>query len=477
MSEAAVTHPNGNGAAPADTPEYRDRLLGGPLKLSLLVGLGGLIAYLVLAGIVYATSPVGELSEAERGHFEHDRLRALMLPYLTGFIFWMIVGFGSVFFLLVQYVTGGRWGILLRRPLEANAKNIYTLGFLLFVPVAIFMFLGENSVYWWSQHHAHMGHHEEGEHPGVGKQTQTESAGKAAAGVRNDVVRPNVHADLEKKIADWLFPSYAVFRGFLYLAVFSGLVLWMWGNARRAEYDPDLAAAAAARDRQKYVGSVGLFVFALFMTWIATDWIMSLEETFASSMFPVIVFDNAAVTAYSVGLLTLLWLKRKGDPRFQHLFPATEQIHLGSLLLAFTLAWTYFNFSQYMLIWIGNLPEEIPYYLKRTREGWGWYAALAVVFHFPIPFLLLLFRRVKSNPVALGRIAIMLLVVVFIDVMWWIEPSMSHLHFPKFYWLMDVAVTVGIGGLWMAAFFWHLKKHPLLPTREVYLLEAYHHGH
>ena len=135
---------------------------------------------------------------------------------------------------------------------------------------------------------------------------------------------------------------------------------------------------------------------------------MSLEPTFNSSMFPVIMFDNAAVTAYSLGLLTLLWLKRKGDPRFQHLFPATEQIHLGSLLLAFTLAWTYFNFSQFMLIWIGNLPEEIPYYLKRTREGWGWYAALAVVFHFPIPFLLLLFRRVKSNPVALRNIAIML---------------------------------------------------------------------
>lgn len=469
MSEAAVTLPNGNGAAHADTPEYRDRLLGGPLKLSLLIGVGGLIAYLVLAGLVYTMSPGG--NDEER----HTAVRAVTLPYLTGFTFWMIVGFGSVFFLLVQYVTGGRWGILLRRPLEANAKNIYTLGFLLFVPVAVMMFLGDNSVYWWARHHAHMGHPDEGESPGVGKHTQTESP--KTPGMRPDVVRPNVHADLEKKIADYLFPGFTVIRGFLYIAAFTGLVLWMWGNARRAEYDPNLDVAAAARDRQKYVGSFGLFVFAITMTFIATDWVMSLEETFASSMFPVIMFDNAAVTAYSVGLLTLLWLKRKGEPRFQHLFPATEQIHLGSLLLAFTLAWTYFNFSQYMLIWIGNLPEEIPYYLKRTREGWGWYAALAVVFHFPIPFLLLLFRRVKSDPVALGRIAWMLLAIVFIDVMWWIAPSMSHEHLPKFYWLMDVAVTVGIGGFWMAAYFWHLKKHPLLPTREVYLLEAYHHGH
>ena len=477
MSEAAVTHTNGNGAAHADTPEYRDRLLGGPLKLSLLIGVGGLIAYLILAGLVFALSPVDELkTEADRAHFEHTRIQAVLLPYLTGFTFWMIVGFGSVFFLLVQYVTGGRWGILLRRPLEANAKNIYTLGFLLFVPVTVIMFLGENSVYWWAREHAEMSHHDQAEHKDIGEHTATVPATKAA-GVRPDIVKPDTHVDAHKKIGDWLFPLFTVARGFAYLLAFTGLVLWMWGNARRAEYHSDLAAAAAARDRQKYVGSFGLFVFAITLTFIATDWVMSLEETFASSMFPVIMFDNAAVTAYAIGLLFLLWLKRQGDPRFQHLFPATEQIHLGSLLLAFTLAWTYFNFSQYMLIWIGNLPEEIPYHLKRTREGWGWYAALAVVFHFPIPFLLLLFRRVKSNPVALGRIAIMLLAVVFIDVMWWIAPSMSHAHLPKFYWLMDVAVTVGIGGIWMALFFWHLKKHPLLPTREVYLLEAYHHGH
>jgi hypothetical protein len=251
----------------------------------------------------------------------------------------------------------------------------------------------------------------------------------------------------------------------------------MLKNARTAEYDPDLQVAAAARNRQKAVGAFGLFVFAVFMTFIATDWVMSLEKTFASSMFPVIMFDNAAVAAYSVGLLTLLYLKKKGEPRFANLFPATEQIHLGSLLLAFTLAWTYFNFSQYMLIWIGNLPEEIPYYLKRTNGGWGWYAALAVVFHFPIPFLLLLFRRVKSNPTVLRNIAIMLLVVIAFDVMWWIAPSLSHAESPKFYLLMDAAAWVGIGGIWLTVFLGQLKKHPLLPTREVYLLEEYHHGH
>ena len=99
------------------------------------------------------------------------------------------------------------------------------------------------------------------------------------------------------------------------------------------------------------------------------------------------------------------------------------------------------------------------------------------MFHFPIPFLLLLFRRVKSSPTALRNIALMILLVIFFDVLWWIAPAINHTAAPKWYLLMDVAATVGIGGLWLAAFFWFLKKHPLLPTREVYLLEAYHHGH
>ena len=457
MSDAAATHTPGNGAAFADTPEYRQRLLGGPLKLALLTGVGGLIVWLVLAGIIYSATP----AERPDGQPGDQRVQEVFLSYLTGFTFWFIVGIGSVFFLCVQYVTGGRWGILLRRALEANAKTL-VFGFLLFIPVAVSMGMGANSMYWWARHGAEHGHEPAAATPGH-------------AGV--NVINPNTAADEEAKINEWLNPPFAIPRGFLYIGIFCALVYWLWRNAQIAEYDSDLAVASAARNRQKYPASIGLFVFALTTTFLATDWVMSLEPTFNASMFPVIMFDNAAVTSYSIGLLLLLWLKRKGDPRFQHLFPATEQIHLGSLLLAFTLAWAYFNFSQFMLIWIGNLPEEIPYYLKRTREGWGWYAALAVVVHFPIPFLLLLFRRVKSNPRVLRNIAIMLVLIVFIDVMWWVAPSMTHLTFPKFYWLLDVAATVSVGGFWVAVWLYFLKKHPLLPTREVYLLEAYHHGH
>jgi hypothetical protein len=468
-----ATAPNHNGAAFADTPEYRQQLLGGRIRGALLVGLVGWIAFLGLLAIYYTVGP----SEGHRGEpTEATGARQPFLSFLTGYMFWTVIGLGSIFFLLLQYITGGRWGILLRRPLEAATKALFLIGVPGFIGIALTMSMGENSIYWWARHHAHMGHHEAAEHKEPGQTTATEPV-PPTAGVRADVVHPELMVDEEAKIRDWLNPSFAVVRGFVYLAIFGALVWWMWSNAKTAEYHENLDVAYAARDRQKYVGSFGLFVFAVFLTAISTDWVMSLDETFASSMFPVIVFDNAAVSAYALGLLVLLYLKRRGDPRFNHLFPGTEQIHLGSLFLAFILAWTYFNFSQYMLIWIGNLPEEIPYYLKRTRGGWGWYAGLAVVFHFPIPFLLLLFRRVKSSPTALRNIALMILLVIFFDVLWWIAPAINHTAAPKWYLLMDVAATVGIGGLWLAAFFWFLKKHPLLPTREVYLLEAYHHGH
>lgn len=455
-----MTDPANHTPAVPDTPEHRNALLAGPQKLAALIGIAGVIAFLVLF-LIYS----GAASE----NIEASPVRQAFLSFETGFIFWTIIGLGSIFFLCLQYVTGGRWGILLRRPLEANVRTLFMVSVPCFVILAINMFMGEKSIYWWARPHEHA----------------AEQSSEKSHDPKFNNVKPYLQVDEDEKKKEWLgptvssgwFPLGAVPRGILYFIAFGLLSLWMLRNAMTAEYDANLEVAAAARKRQKAVGAIGLFVYAITLTFLVTDWIMSLDMTFASSMFPVIVFDNSAVAAYALGLLTLLYLKRKGEPRFANLFPATEQIHLGSLLLAFTLAWTYFNFSQYMLIWIGNLAEEIPYYLKRTNGGWGWYAAIAVIFHFPIPFLLLLFRRVKSNPVVLRNIALMLLLVIACDVMWWIAPSMSHAEAPKFYLLMDAAAVVGIGGIWMCVFLGQLKKHPLLPTREVYLLEAYHHGH
>ena len=443
MSHAAATT-----TAFEETPEYRANLLAGPQKIALLAAAGGLVLFAVL-GIAL-------------GLGGNDGFAPVFASYLTAFMFWVSIGLGSVFFLLIQYVTGGRWGILLRRPLEANSKTLL-LGFFLFLPVMVSFFGGDNSPYWWARHEDHV-------------EPQVEAAKTDSPFFRKSVVSPDLHADEHKKKNEWLFPWFTALRGAIYFSLFGALVFVMNKFAMTAEYDPNEEVARIARSRQKYVASFGLFLFAITLTLLATDWVMSLDMTFTSSMFPVIVFDNAAITAYSVGLITLLYLKRKGHPQFVDLFPSGEQIHLGSLLLAFTLGWTYFNFSQYMLIWIGNLAEEIPYYMKRTRGGWGWYVLIMIAFHFCVPFMLLLFRHVKANESALRSVALGLLAVCFADVMWWINPSQTHTG-ANYSWLMDVSAWVGVGGVWVWYFLGQLKKHPFLPSREVYLLEAYHHGH
>lgn len=444
-----------------ETPEYRKELLSGPRGKALLVGLAGFVAYGVIGGVLVSTGMAD--------------VKQFMIAYLVGFLFWLSMSLGSWFFQCIHYVTGGRWGILMRRPMEANMRT-WLFGFVLFLPVAGMMYAGEKSIYWWAGHHP--GDHQTGaEHKAEAGKDHSKDAHDPAENSfkRPSVVKPNLEIDEDLKVQHYLNPFWTVIRGGLYF-LFAGLsIWWVLRNASKAE-ESDEVTGRTIRNKQKYAATIGLCVFPFIMTFISTDWIMSIEKTFASSMFPVIVFDNAAIISYAFGMLTLLYFKSKKHPHFENLFPPTEQIHLGSMLLAFTLAWTYFNFSQYMLMWIGNLPEEIPYYLRRTKNGWQYYAIIMTVFHFFVPFLLLLFRDVKSNPKVLRTICISLLLVCFADVFWWINPSFIHENAVG-YWLMDIAAWFGVGGLWVWYYLGQLAKRPLLPTRELYILEAYNHGH
>jgi hypothetical protein len=455
MSDAAHTHTNGNGQDPLAHGE----LFKGARTLALLLGVGGLIAFLAIGGIL---SSIGEAKAPQQ----------FFLSYLTGFFFWFSVGIGAFFFLSLQYFTGGRWGILLRRPFEANTRTLL-LGFVLFLPILVSFFMGEKSMYWWAGH----GHES---HAGemADKKEKIKGIVEDAAYYRPEIAEIDsakyLNKDLNQKVERYLNPAFTSARAVGIFLAFGLMVVLLNVYAKKAEKNKD----AKARDLLKYIGTVSVFVFALATTVLVTDWVMSLEETFASTMFPVIVFANAMICSYAIGLLTLLSLKQKGHKWFTSYFTAGEQIHLGSFLLAFTLFWTYTNYSQYMLMWIGNLPEEIPFYLKRLRGGWEFIGMFMLVFHFFVPFMLLLFRHVKSNPVALKWICRGLLLVCAVDVFWWIQPSALVYHEKQScYWLMDIASFIGIGGVWIWYYLGQFAKNPPLPTEEIYLLEAYHHGH
>jgi hypothetical protein len=199
---------------------------------------------------------------------------------------------------------------------------------------------------------------------------------------------------------------------------------------------------------------------------------MSLQEGWASTMFPVIMLIHQFLMTLCFCVMVFLFLSSRSP--FKEVMRPKFQLDMGSMMLAFTLFWTYTSFSQLMLIWIGNLPEEIPFYLKRSdKEGWWWISAALIVFHFACPFLLLLFRDIKLHPVRLRVMAIYLLIFCGVDVVWWIEPTFPH-HSPLFI-LMDIGAILGIGGLWSLVFIQILKRRPLLPTNELYQLPEGHH--
>jgi magnesium-transporting ATPase (P-type) len=202
---------------------------------------------------------------------------------------------------------------------------------------------------------------------------------------------------------------------------------------------------------------------------------MSVEPSWSSTMFPVIYAVNQFLTCFAFCLALFLFIA--GRPPFASVMRPKFQLDMGTLLLAFTLFWSYTSFSQFMLIWIGNLPEEIPFYLKRSAGGWWYVSAGLIALHFALPFLLLLFRDVKLHPQRLRAVAIYLLVICAIDVTWWVEPVLAKKS-GSLFWLMDVGALAGIGGVFALVFFAQLKGRPIIAANETFLLpEGHHHEH
>jgi hypothetical protein len=198
---------------------------------------------------------------------------------------------------------------------------------------------------------------------------------------------------------------------------------------------------------------------------------MSLEPHWTSTMYPVMFAVGQLLTGFTFAL-TVLLLLAQGPPLSELLAPRHLR-DLGSLLLAFVMFWAYIAFSQFMLIWVGNLQEEIPWYLRRLRGGWEWLALAIVLFHFVLPFLLLLSSDVKTNRRSLAKVAIALLVMRFLDVFWWIEPAYPH-EGQYFFWLLDLAATLALGGVCAWWFLRQLRQRPLLPLHDPDLAEALH---
>jgi len=277
-------------------------------------------------------------------------------------------------------------------------------------------------------------------------------------------------AALQSK-ARYLNPSFFLMRAAIYFALWSLLALTLnW-----LSLEQDRTGQKRIRKRLQMVSGPGLAFLIISITFAAVDWVMSLEPEWMSTIYGLIFVASWSLSALAFTIIVMSWLSRR-EPMDRVAQPRHFQ-DWGNLLLALVMLWTYFAFSQYLIIWSGNLAEETTWYVARKHGGWGVIAIAIVILQFAFPFLALLSRASKRSAEKLAMLAVLILVMRVFDVIWLIEPA---LHREQFHlsW-MDIVAPIGIGGLWLATFAWQLQKRALVPLNDPQLDAALEqvHGH
>jgi hypothetical protein len=347
--------------------------------------------------------------------------------YLFAYVFWLGIALGCLGIVMLHNISGGRWGVVIRRVLESGMKTVPFLA-LLFVP----LLFGLPHLYEWA--------------------------------------RPNTlerDAFLQHKAAYLNVPFFFI-RAALYFAFWIGLawVMSRWSEQHDNSGDPRLIA------RLRMVSGPGLVIYGLTITFASIDWVMSLEPRWYSTIYGVHFLGGHALSAFAFAIL-LAGILAQREPLSGVVTPS-HFVDLGNLLLAFVMLWAYFAFSQWLVIWSGNLPEEIVWYTRRNSGGWEWVTRLLIVFNFFIPFLLLLSRATKRRAQVLAAVASGIVVMRLVDVFWYTAPAFHPGTF-KLHW-MDILAPVGLGGIWLAAFLRDLRRVPLLPVHDPYAREVLEHA-
>ena len=340
--------------------------------------------------------------------------------YLAAFVFWVEIALGCMVLLFVQNLTGGLWGLVANRFFEAGMMTIPFCG-LLFIPVAF----GMPYLFSWV-------------HPDM----------------------PELRHLVGEKSAFLNVPFYII-RNFLYFALLGGMAFYLRGLGRKRDRDFAEDDSAEATDRLAAVSGPSLVAFVLLMNGASIDWVMSLRPEWYSSML-VVEFVNEQVVAALAWSIVLLRGLAEVAPLKEAL--SEKVVHdLGKLLLAAVAFWAYVTFSEYLIIWTGNLPHEISWFLDRSTPGWVAWAVLLVGLHFVVPLFCLIMTSVTKNLDRLAKVALLILAAHFVQTVWWIEPGFSdHFHIN---WTTPVLI-VALGGIWSWAYLRHLAAAPLLPLHD-----------
>ena len=351
--------------------------------------------------------------------------------YLIAFIFWLSISLGSLALLMVQHLSGGAWGIVSRRVFESAARTLPLMA-LLFLPLAFDV----RHLYEWARPEA-----------------------------LNDPI-------IQQKAA-FLNVNFFYIRAAVYFTIWIALTwrLTSWSAAQ----DQAPQFLPGPEDRKfRVLSGQGLVLYMLTVTGMSVDWIMSLDPHWYSTIIGVLSVGGEGLSTLAFTIVVLATLS-KVKPMSDVM--STERFHdLGKLMFAFVMLWAYFSVSQLIIVWSANLPEEIPFYLKRFNGPWGWVSVAVLIGHFVVPFSFLLSTRIKRTPALAARVALFILGMRAVEIAWMIAPMVRQGEHNGPSWL-DFTAVLGMGVVWLPFFFRNLSSRAIVPVHDPYLKDVLHGGH
>ena len=352
--------------------------------------------------------------------------------YLMAFMAWLGVTLGSMAILMLRHLTKGAWGMVIRRILGA-AMRCVPLMVALFIP----LLFGIRRLYIWA---------------------------RPLEGIADKHLREH----LQELTRSYLSVNGFIIRPAIYFAIWWALSFFLTKWSAEQDHPPMRDNSA----RFKALSGPGLILYGFTITFAAIDWIMSIDPSWISTIFGLSFLIGQVLSALCFAVVVERILFRY-KPMSELLKP--EQVHdHGKFMLAFIMVWAYFAFSQWLIIWAGNLPEEITWYIRRLNGGWGYVGLVLVLFHFAVPFVFLISRPFKRDITRLVWLAAWLLLMRYVDLFWIVEPNFSVTF--NLTWL-DIVVPIAMGGLWLAYFFRNLSAMPLVPAYDVFAVEVLEAAH
>ncbi len=347
--------------------------------------------------------------------------------YLSSYIFWFSIAVGCLAVLMLQYTTGGEWGLMIRRPLGAAARTLTWMA-VLFIPVLI----GMKWIYPWMN--LEWARHDEAVSPKLGYLNVT--------------------------------------RFLIFTVVYFALwILWAWRiRILSLQFYKDRSPYTDL-SRQKWAAT-GLPMIVLTLTFASIDWTMSLEPKWSSTMYGITFIVGCGLSAFA--FVTFFLSRLAQTEAMRDILTPIHLRDLGNLMLTFVMFYAYTSFSEFMLIWYANVHEEIPHYIVRADGIWGFLAVAIIIFHFFLPFFMLLMRPIKDRAATISVVTVIILIMRYVAVYWLIAPAWYGAQFRYPVW--NFTTLLGIGGIWLYAFIGQLKGQTIIPIHETWVEEAIREG-